>query len=177
MPPETEKEAAKQGGYAPSMYIKFDPQQPGFEDYETPARVESALVPLYPKIRTTAKGLLGCAAEYLPLVRGIAAARRHALRVEVSYALGGQYLRDVGEVLRDPTRLTNLRRQAFLSRYVGVLRFSLDDEWFLDLVMDTTDVMRGRSEATPLILATAASPEAIASLRVLEGELGEVLVA
>lgn len=175
--PAEEKADALENGYAAPLYIRFDPRKPGFEEYEKPARIESALVPLYPKIRTTAKGLLGCAAEYLPLVRGIAGARRDALRVEAFFALGGHYLRHLGDVLRGADRLTSLRRRAFLSRYVGVLRFGLDDGWFLDLVLDTTDVMRGRSEATPLVLATAASPEALASLRVLEGELGEILVA
>lgn len=175
-PTEAETEEARSGGYPPPLYIRFEARKPGFTDYEAPARIETALVPLYPKIRTTAKGLLGCAGEYLPLVRAIAGSSRDRLRLEVFYALGGDYLRHVGDVLRDAGRLTGLRRTAFLSRYVGVLRFHVDDDWLLDLVLDTTDVMRGRSEATPLVLATAANESALASLHALEAELGDILV-
>ena len=67
---------------------------------------------------------------------------------------GGTYLTQLGDVLDDVARLTQVRREALLSRYVGVLRFYLGDESMLDVVLDTTDVARRRDESSPVLLAT-----------------------
>jgi hypothetical protein len=153
-PSDEELRSAREEEHAPPLRVRFDPQKGGFEEYTEPMRIESAIVPLYPKVRTSAEGLVAYAGDYVPLVRMAAPGpQREALRIEPQFMLGGQYLAMVGEVLRDPARLTKLRSTALLSRYVGVIRFSLPDGWLCDLVIDTTDVRREQSGTAPILLA------------------------
>lgn len=152
-PSEKEMRTARKQRHASPLRVRFDPRKKGFEEYTEPMRIESALVPLYPKVRTSAEGLIAYAGDYLPLVRMAAGAQRDALRIEPQFMLGGLYVAKVGEVLRDSARLATLRRSALLSRYVGVIRFSLPDGWLCDLVIDTTDVRREQGGAAPILLA------------------------
>lgn len=174
-PTEEEVREAAEHEVAVNDYIQFSPGRDGFERYLGRTRIESALAPLYPKIRLTAMGLMECAVSYLPIAAGLAASRRDELRFEPFFALGGTYLAQLGDVLDDVARLTQIRREALLSRYVGVLRFFLGEEWMLDLVLDTTDVARSKDESSPVLLATG-HENSIASLRGLE-EFANSLVA
>jgi hypothetical protein len=161
-----EAKAAKKNGWAPPLRLKFDPARGGFETYAHPLRVESALVPLYPKVRTTAEDLITYAGEYLPVVLAATApADREALRWEPYITLGGTYLATIGDVLRDPDRATTLRSTCHLSRYVGVARFFVGDAWLCDLVMDTTDVKRSLGESAPLLAAVTCDAGMAATFR------------
>lgn len=176
-PSEEEQIKADENGYPPLLRIAFQPDGAGFESYTDSAIVESALVPLYPKIRTTATALLECATEYLPLVSSLAGDQRDALILDSFFALGGRYLRDLGKVLTDRERLGRFRREALLSRYVGVLRFSVGWEWLVDLVIDTTDVLRGRHDSPPILACVASNATIAESLQLLAAELpGRALV-
>ncbi|MBX3245967.1 MAG: hypothetical protein KF901_02155 [Myxococcales bacterium] len=178
-PSEEERIKADENGYPPLLRIAFKADSNGteFEPYSGSAIVESALVPLYPKIRTTATALLECATEHLPLISQLAGGRRDELTLDSFFALGGRYLRDVGRVLHDRARLGRLRREALLSRYVGVLRFSVGSEWLVDLVIDTTDVLRGRHDSPPILACVASDTTIAESLRLLAAELpGRALV-
>ena len=164
-PSAKELKAASKGGYSPPLRIQFRPEKRGFEAYEKPMRIEHALVPLYPKIRLTAKHLVELAGQYLSYARGMAEpSNRHQLRVEPFYALGGSYLTRLGEVLKDPQRLAQCRRRAFLSRYVGVIRFFLADVWFFDIVVDTTDA-QNQADGTPVLLMVANDLRQTANLK------------
>ncbi|MDQ3031385.1 MAG: hypothetical protein M3Y87_03140 [Myxococcota bacterium] len=151
----------------PPLRIAFRPHHKGFLEFLEPSYVETAIIPLYPKIRTTPEDLIAWCGDFVPAVLGVAGRRRDSVRVEPFFALGGEYLANVGDVLRDSERLAELRRTALLSRYVGVLRFSLESDWFMDLVIDTTDVKRNRDDATPLLLATGADASVVENLRAL----------
>lgn len=152
-PSDDEVCEARAEGYAPPLRVRFEPQKRGFTEYENPLRVEMAVVPVYPKVRTSAESLIAYAGDYLPIVRQVAGPHRDELRVEPRFMLGGDYLATLGEVLRDPVRLAKIRRAAMLSRYVGLIRFSITDGWLCDLVVDTTDVRRDGAGAAPILVA------------------------
>lgn len=122
------------------------------------ARVEGALIPLYPKLRLNAESLLAYACDYWPLLSMVVGERRDELRIEPMFALGGDYLARMGQALSDPSRVARARRTALLSRYVGVLRFFVGDAWLLDVVLDTTDVKRDGHDNAPVLLLASADP-------------------
>jgi hypothetical protein len=74
-------------------------------------------------------------------------------------------------VFGDAGRLAELRRRAFLSHDVGVLRFRASARWLLDLVLDTTNLKRGQREAAPLLLLLADDESDAETLR--QNDVGE----
>lgn len=140
-------------GATSHLALRFDPQHDGFVDFEVPAIVQTAIVPLYPKIRVTPDDLIGWTAELVPLVAGTLKRGVLDLRVEPFFALGGSYLARIDDVLLSRARRARIRRDAHLSRYVAVARFFSRGVWVADFVFDTTDVNRG-SMGAPLLLAT-----------------------
>lgn len=113
-------------------------------DGEEPMLVHSAVVPLYPKLRMTAEGLLAVAAELYPLMRlMVGKANLDALTVELRFVMGGQYLQEILES-GGPARahMAELARTIALPRYVGLVRFKLQDTAVVDVVCDSTDIFR-----------------------------------
>lgn len=108
-------------------------------------RVHAAIVPLYPKLRLTARGLLAVAAVVFPLVRSMFPQDIDRLRVDLWFQLSGGYARDVlsrgGEAAE---LIAAFVRETPLPRYVGVIRFHLDGEVLGDVVCDSTDIFRER---------------------------------
>jgi hypothetical protein len=82
--------------------------------------------------------------------------RRVELRVEPYFEQGGDYLARLPRVLKDSDRNFEVRSAAFLSRYVGVLRFYVGEDWACDFVLDTTDVRRDRQQSPGLLLIVPA---------------------
>lgn len=111
-----------------------------------PMSIHSGIVPLYPKLRLTARELLIAAGEAMPLIRVNATDEmRRSLRVDVRFKLGGAYLRELLALgVEAPEVLTRFVAEVPLSRYVGVIRFSAAGAAIGDVVCDTTDMLRGR---------------------------------
>jgi hypothetical protein len=105
--------------------------------------VYAAIVPLYPKLRLTPRGLLQVAAETLPRMRALVGARCDQLQVELRFKLSGKY---VGELLdlgaASPETIAEFAAGAALPRYVGIIRFLVGEEAIGDIVCDTTDIHR-----------------------------------
>jgi hypothetical protein len=110
---------------------------------QRPMKVHSAVVPLYPKLRLTARGLLSVAAEVFPLVRMMFPHDIERLRVDMWFALSGDYARQLlsrgGE---SADIVAKFVRQTPLPRYVGIIRFRLDGDDLGDVVCDSTDIFR-----------------------------------
>ncbi len=132
--------------------IKFVPGRTGFERYEAPGTIWNAIVPLYPKLRLAPTDLIALASELLPLMRELAGPEyRHRLNVDLQYAQAGRYLEEVFRLGIASERSAKVATEAILPRYVGVVRFSIDDEWLIDIVSDTTDIKR--DAPAPILLA------------------------
>jgi hypothetical protein len=106
--------------------------------------VYAAVIPLYSKLRLTARGLLSVASEFFPLVRMLVQSDdRDQLHVELRFMLGGDYLAELLSTgLDDQYRVADFVRGASLPRYVGVVRYCIDNGAVLDVVCDSTDIFR-----------------------------------
>lgn len=131
------------GDDAPTLIHERDPQA-SYEYGREPMTVYAAIVPLYPKLRLTPRGLLKVAAETFPLMRMLVGVEaRDRLQVEMRFVLSGDYLGELlSAKLDDPVRAATFVREAALPRYVGVLRFFVDGGAIGDVVCDTTDIHR-----------------------------------
>ena len=137
---------------------------------KTPAlmHVYAAVVPLYPKLRLTARGLLSIAAEFSPLLRRMfAQADLNCLRVDLRFVLSGDYLSELLDQGGECKKIiADLVQSIVLPRYVGVVRFKLGDTPIGDVVCDTTDIFRDHPKfgsvlaLVPLHLTAEASFEA-----------------
>jgi hypothetical protein len=139
-------------GEATWPLLQFLAGQPGFEKYEAPGKIWNAIVPLYPKLRLAPTDLIALASELLPLMRFLAGEEnRDRLKVDLQYAHSGRYLEEVFRLGIDGVRKLKVATTAVLPRYVGIVRFSIDDEWLVDIVCDTTDIKR--DAPTPILMA------------------------
>ncbi len=128
-----------------ALTLTYEPYpEDGGQLREEPMTVYAAVVPLYPKLRLTARGLIKVAGEFFPLARMLVHQDDRAqLRVDMRFMLGGDYLAELLSAgLDDRARVANFVREASLPRYVGVVRFSTDSGAVLDVICDTTDIFR-----------------------------------
>jgi hypothetical protein len=129
----------------PSLTLSHEPYPEGGQQPRgAPMTVYSAVVPLYPKLRLTARGLLYVAGEFFPLVKLLVRPEdRDKLRIDLRFMLSGDYLAEILSAgLDDQRRIADFVRQASLPRYVGVVRFCDDNGAIMDAVCDTTDIFR-----------------------------------
>jgi hypothetical protein len=142
-PPESTAEATSSD--APTLTYEPYPQASCKYSRE-PMTVYAAIVPLYPKLRLTSRGLLHVAAKTLPLMRRLVGAdARERLQVEMRFVLSGEYLREILCLpLDDPGRAATFARTAALPRYVGIVRYSVPEGAIGDVVCDTTDIHRNQ---------------------------------
>ncbi|MEZ6186945.1 MAG: hypothetical protein R3F62_18295 [Planctomycetota bacterium] len=141
---------------------------------ETEERVIHAIVPLYPKLRLPAEGLLRAfAGLYGSLRSAFEGATAADLGMEVRFDRSGSYLADVAKEVSSPSRFAAFRKSVVLSRYVGVVRFLYQGTAVVDTIWDGTDTVRGARPGTGLLLAFVTLEEQFkrqtSSLAVSEG--------
>ncbi len=112
-----------------------------------------ALFPLYPKLRLTAPELIDLGLDMLPVVRSILSGEERArLNAELFFMHGGRYQQQLLSLgLPDPKRVERFLTGVALSRYVGIIRFQLDDAALVDIICDTTDINRDYPQRAPLL--------------------------
>ncbi len=120
---------------------------------EAGGKICYAIFPLYPKLRLTARELIRVGLEMLPIVRGLLSPEeRDLLNVEVFFAQGGRYQRDIlANGLGAAERIEAFLAGTMLSRYVGIIRFQLGDAALADVVCDTTDIRRDHPLRAPVL--------------------------
>jgi hypothetical protein len=103
-----------------------------------------AIFPLYPKLRLSARDLIGAGLDLAPLVRSLLnEGEREELRVEFFFQHGSDYLRNlVIDGGPSAERLRAFVSTTALPRYVGIIRFQLGDAQLIDVICDTTDIRR-----------------------------------
>lgn len=131
---------AEEGG----VWLAHEPYRDATYGYpNNRMQVYAAIVPLYPKLRLGALGLLKATGDLVPMLRrwnyGVSA----SVRVDLRFQLSGEYLREILQLgLQPQGRAAELSTKAVLPRYVGLARVLHKDGAFLDAVFDTTDVLR-----------------------------------
>lgn len=105
--------------------------------------LDTAIAPVYPKLRLHVRSLVTLAefvGDAVENVVGGAAAR--SLRVDFRYERAGEYLSRLAGRIRDPARAAAFVRRVALSRWCAVMRWYVGSDELLELVYDSTDVVR-----------------------------------
>lgn len=153
--------------------LTLEPTERGFEHLAQPMSFWHAIAPLYPKLRLTIEDLLEFAIKLLPAVCVFAGRdRRDALVVDTFVALSGSYLAEALALPIATARKVALATTAVLSRYIGVVRFSVGDEWFCDVVYDGTEIRRDAPTAAPVLAVVTAEPSMSLNLKEQATTLG-----
>ena len=146
------------GGSLPQL--QFAPYELGYDEFKAPVTVQEAYAPLYPKLRMGATDLVLFASQVLPLVRQLAGGTaRDRLNVDLRFVLSGRYRREAHRLPLAAERRNEVLSALNLPRYVGLIRFSIAGEWFLDVVCDTTDIPRESPVWSPVLAFVPADPD------------------
>lgn len=146
------------------VWLRFDPRERGFDGFLAPAFVRQALVPLYPKMRLTAEELLWFASAFVPLMEHLSRGQPDLLRTEARFIMGGAYLKETFALGLATERLNVLLDTILVSRYVGVIRFSVGGNWLGDIVCDSTDLRRHVPRYASVLAIVLSSSDAAGSL-------------
>lgn len=106
--------------------------------------IDSALAPVYPKLRLSVRSLINLAETTGAILEKIVGAKNATrLNVEFYYKRSGDYLSDLGGRGISNGSDSFLRTVAF-SRWCAVVRWYLDEDILAEFVYDTTDILRER---------------------------------
>ncbi|NJK30992.1 MAG: hypothetical protein HC927_00510 [Deltaproteobacteria bacterium] len=132
-----------------------------------PMAVHAAVVPLYPKLRLSALGLIHIATEAEIFIRFIVGPdASHDLRFDLSFELCGDYTKRLLAIgLPDPVPLHDFLTQVPLPRYVGVIRFFLGRSALVDVICDTTDIDRSKPRFGNILAVVPFSADRIVHFR------------
>ncbi len=138
-----------EGGF---IQLKYIPEASGYDNFSREALVETAMVPVYPKIRLSAQDLIGFAGELLPFFRHIVGQdSRDKLLIDVRFCPAGEILPALSSPQISPSRFADFARNVLLSRYVGLITFSVADDWIAHIICDSTDMRRDTPGSAPLL--------------------------
>lgn len=158
------------------IQLRYLPHEDGFEEFALDAEVQSAMVPVYPKIRLSAQDLTGFAGELLPFFQHISGPeRRNELAADLRFCLAGECLEILYKSAIPADRLAQFVKQIILSRYVGFVTFSIPDGQLAHVIYDSTDMRRAAPAPAPL-LAILLYPAYAEHIAILKEYLPEALV-
>lgn len=103
--------------------------------------IDSAIVPVYPKLRLSARSLITLAdlvGDAMEAVVGAPMASK--LSVEMFYERAGRFLSRLAFVAG--ADIAKFMRRIALSRWCGIVRWLLDEKPLAEFVYDTTDILR-----------------------------------
>lgn len=126
-----------------------------------------AVLPLYPKLRLSAREMIGIAVELRSMVWTLLdQSEREQLNFETFFVQSGRYQ---SQLMRsgfgDVTRLEAFVRTVSLPRYVGVIRFQLGELMLLDVLCDTTDITRDCPRRSAVLAALPSMSSHVEPLR------------
>lgn len=106
--------------------------------------VDTAIAPVYPKLRLKASSLIELAGAENPLVETLVGdpKKTPALRVDFRYQRAGDYLTQLAGRVSDPIVASQFVQEVVLPRWCGVVRWYLGEQELVEFIYDTTDVLR-----------------------------------
>ena len=148
------------------IQFNYKPHEAGFEKYRGKTDVMAAIIPVYPKIRLSAQDLVGYAGQLLPLFMELVGhEKRDRLYIDLRFTLAGECLELLYRSEIPADRFSRFVRQAVLSRYVGMIIFSVDDDPVAYILCDSTDMRREAPAAAPLLAIIPQYEQHIEALR------------
>jgi len=106
------------------------------------ADVQMAAIPLYPKLRSSAKELFETATEHIPIIQKAFIDQQKPLGLYLYFERSGEYQSSLYDKNVDPKRIVEFQQSIALSRYIGVHRWYLGNKPVMETIWDTTDTMR-----------------------------------
>lgn len=135
------------GGF---LGLQLRPHEAGYGHFDDAEEVNAAMVPLYPKIRLSAQDLIAFGAQLWPWLSSLTG-HHEGLRVDFRFQLAGDFQRELMDSNVDSERSVGALQRLVLSRYVGIIKFSVKDDLLAYFAYDTTDIRRDYPKAAPLI--------------------------
>jgi hypothetical protein len=102
--------------------------------------IDSAIVPVYPKLRLSARSLITLADLVGDAMEEVVGSMASKLNVEMFYERAGSFLSRLGDVAG--ADINGFMRRIALSRWCGIVRWFLDERPLAEFVYDTTDILR-----------------------------------
>ncbi|MBF0293998.1 MAG: hypothetical protein HQL96_02325 [Magnetococcales bacterium] len=103
-------------------------------------KIGIGIVPLYEKMRATGEELFKEAAgRGLPFIKLITVPKSTPIGLTLFFQRAGEYQQSLFRSALDAERLTRFQKNAALSRYVGIARWSVNGRTIMDTAWDTTD--------------------------------------
>jgi len=134
------------------LWMKYAPNKKGFEDFAKDMAIWHAIVPLYPKLRLTALNLIEIANGLLPIINAVVGVKStRDVRFNSYFTLSGDYLRDFFLSGFPTHKKKALATTCVLSRYIGIIEFSIGDSVIFHVICDTTDIKRDVPRNSQLI--------------------------
>lgn len=134
------------------IQFNYKPHEAGFEKYSRKVDVIAAIIPVYPKIRLSARDLVGYAGQLLLLFERLVLTKdRNNLYIDLRFAQTGECLEQLFHSGLPADKLSSFAKQAVLSRYVGVIAFSINDAPIAIILCDSTDIRRPAPASAPLL--------------------------
>jgi len=121
-----------------------------------PWLVDSAIAPVYPKMRLSVRSLVTLAEMFCGVMEHVVGASgRNALTVEFLYKRSGEYLAELsGRVPRPSLGSADFLQNIVLPRWCAVMRWYVAERPLCEFVFDTTDILRtGDHARLPLLRA------------------------
>lgn len=113
-----------------------EPNKDGLETW----LVESALAPVYPKLRLPVRSLIQLGERLGRDVEHIVGNRAKDLRVDLYYERCGEYVQSLNGMVA--SKASAFFRQLVFPRWCAIVRWSLEGQAVADFVFDTTDILR-----------------------------------
>lgn len=114
--------------------------------------IDSALIPVYPKLRLPFRSLLTLANLLSDLMEFVAGKAASKLSVEFFYRRGGTYLNELRTRRGDGVPL----RDVVLPRWCGIIRWYIEGAPVAEFVYDTTDILRDENRLGRDLIRTVA---------------------
>jgi len=102
--------------------------------------IDSAIVPVYPKLRLSAGSLITLADLVGDAMEEVVGSLAPKLSVEMFYERAGSFLSRLGHVAG--ADISTFVRRIALSRWCGIVRWFVDEIPLAEFVYDTTDILR-----------------------------------
>jgi hypothetical protein len=136
----------RQNDFEDSLFLQIETERDNSVAKPDPADleewlIESAIVPVYPKLRLSVSSLITLGELLADLMEQVVGTQNAAgLSVEFQYERGGTYLARLNSKVFAPSAA--FLREIALSRWCGIVRWFLRDGAVAEFVYDTTDILR-----------------------------------
>lgn len=133
----------------------------------TPMGVYAAIIPLNSKLRLSAPELISIASELRAMIRHwLGPIADNGLFIDLKFSLSGEYIKEILTIgIKTPQRAQKIATSLNFPRYVGIIRYFLNDFAVCDVICDTSDIMRIKPAYGAILALISFNDEYVVTLR------------